>query len=98
MTRTNNKSIMGAWWRYNNGYNVVDDIRKAYTKPSVKKIQAWEYCKMLCEEHNGKGLKVIGHNCNIFSAGFTYEENGRKMFCWITPTYNYCTDVTEVVA
>lgn len=96
MTKVANKKIEEAWWRYNHGWNVVDDIYKAYNKPSSRKVQAWEYCKHVCDEFNGTGLRVISHGCHFFSAGFVFDYHGRKMFGWITPSHDYCCDVTDM--
>lgn len=64
-------------------------ITEAYGKPSQAKKDAWRYCCQLCTKHNGKGLTVVGKTCNIFTAGFTFEEDGKKFLCYITPSNNY---------
>lgn len=58
----------------------------AYGRFSQAKANAWEYCENLMREKDGRGLKVVGHNCNVFSAGFIFEENGKEYFMYITPT------------
>jgi hypothetical protein len=66
------------------------DIFQAYKSPSRKKQEAWEYCKDLCEERNGRNLKIIGKNCFSFSAGFFYtDENGKERFTHITKSNDY---------
>ena len=65
------------------------DIWDAYKQPSRKKEVAWEACVKDCEEHNGYGLRVAGHNTNTFSAGFLFkDEDGREIYCHITPYYD----------
>ena len=68
-----------------------------YGRFSVAKAKAWEYCKTLCEEHNGWGLKIISHNYNVFTAGFEFcdAETGVLCFMYITPTYDVWVEVTE---
>lgn len=78
------KQAQGAYERYQNSN--MYSIYEAYGKPSQAKVRAWHYCMKLKEEKNGKGLKVIGKSCHFFSAGFTFEEDGKKMFMWITPS------------
>lgn len=96
LTLTYNEAIKNAWWRYNHYYRTVDDIYKAYTRPSKRKLEAWEYCRRLCAEHNGEGLRIVGHSPYIFSAGFTFNYFGRKIFCWITPSHDYYTMIDKM--
>lgn len=46
------------------------DIFQAYKSPSRKKQEAWEYCKDLCEERNGRNLKIIGKTVFPFPPAF----------------------------
>lgn len=64
-------------------------ITEAYGRPSQAKKDAWDYCVGLCKEHNGKNLTVVGKTCDIFTAGFTFEEDGKRFLCYITPSNNY---------
>lgn len=65
------------------------NIYQAYKTPSGRKVRAWEECEKDCATMNGYGLKVAGHNANIFSAGFLFnDDEGRKIYCHITPTYD----------
>ena len=64
------------------------NIFQAYGKPSMKKIEAFEYCENLCKKHDGHGLKIITRNTDKFTAGFEYKENGIPMFMYITPSYD----------
>lgn len=66
------------------------DIFQAYKSSSREKQEAWKYCKNLCEEQNGRNLKIIGKNCSFFSAGFFYtDENGKERFMHITKSNDY---------
>ncbi|MBQ1296758.1 MAG: hypothetical protein IIY21_22125 [Clostridiales bacterium] len=56
----------------------------AYRSFSQRKAEAWEYCERLYKEKGGHGLKVIGANSSFFSAGFMFEEDGRKKLMYIT--------------
>ena len=62
------------------------DLYDAYKSFSPAKAKAWEYCKELKREKNGIGLMVISANTFMFTAGFTFEEDGKQMFCYITPS------------
>ena len=67
----------------------TDDIWDAYKQPSYRKERAWEACIKDCEEHNGFGLKVVGYNTSVFSAGFKFIDDDKNLvYCHITPTYN----------
>lgn len=93
MKRTNNKQINEAYQRYLFG-TTNGDIYSAYQRPSVRKVHAWNSCEELCRKYEGTGLRIIGHNSMIFSAGFIgyveNEETGEleKSFVYITPSYN----------
>lgn len=62
------------------------DLNTAYCKCSQAKEEAWEYCKSLCEEYDGYGLRVIGRNVNYFTAGFMFPhpDTGELCFAYIT--------------
>jgi len=80
-----------AEYAYNNRRWTYDDIFKAYSKPSIEKIRAWEYCKRACREVNGHDLIITARNTWKFSACFKFEDNGRKCYGYITPAYDrYC--------
>lgn len=72
----------------------MDDIYKAYAKPSKYKVSAWEDCKNLCAKYEGWGLKVISKNCFMFTAGFLFlTTSGKEKFMYITRDYNRICDV-----
>ena len=81
-----NKQMKGAYERYKRSTDF--SLYDVYKTHSIYKEQAWRYCEEQCEKKQGHGLKVIGHNCMFFSAGFEYEEDGKRMFMWITPSYD----------
>ena len=62
------------------------EIYDAYDSFSKGKVDAWKYCKNLCEKFNGRDLKVIHKNCHKFTAGFEYTdpETCEIMFMYIT--------------
>jgi len=65
------------------------NVWEAYGKPSPAKQDAWRDCCQLCAKHNGENLTVVGVTCHIFTAAFTFKENGRKFLCYITPCNDY---------
>jgi len=73
-------------YNYSTNYSIYD----AYERPSRKKVNAWDYCKKLCEKYKGSNLKVVSFNTFIFTAGFTFTdpETKEEMYMHITPTYN----------
>lgn len=74
------------WWEESNKHSLDD----AYKSHSTAKNRAWRYCEELCEQHNGRKLKVIHHNTYVFTAGFEFtdKETGELMFMYITPSYD----------
>lgn len=83
--------------RHCESYKISTDysLRDAYGRYSRAKEEAWDYCKELMHKFDGYGLKVIGHNCHTFSAGFMFEWDNITMFMYITPTRDIAVEVEE---
>ena len=79
-------------WKRSEDY-ALDSVYGSY---SVYKARAWRYCQEKQAELNGRGLKVISHNTNIFTAGFEYydEKAQTVKFYYITPSYDCAIDIT----
>ena len=82
MKKSNTVLMRSAYRRY--GLSDIDDIYKAYGRPSSSKVHAWDRCKKMCEKYDGYGLRIIGKNCNYFSVGFIGTVDGKKAFVFIT--------------
>ena len=72
-------------------YSIYD----AYGRPSYRKVEAWNRCKDMAREYHGESLKVISHNTYMFTAGFTFEADGKKMFMMIAPSSNLAVEIGE---
>ena len=48
-------------------------IYKAYGRPSVYKVRAFERCEDIMQEFDGYSLRIVGHNSSQFSAAFTTD-------------------------
>lgn len=100
MTRGNKELMKSAYNRWCNSSD--DNIFKAYDSPSMKKIEAWEYCEDVCKRYNGHDLRVIGHSCYKFTAGFIGEKEDKEtggvkdIFVFITDCYDRCIGLEEV--
>ena len=55
-----------------NAYNHSDifSLSEAYANPSTAKTRADYNCRMMMQEEGGHGYKIIGHNCNYFTAAW----------------------------
>ena len=73
------------------------DISDAYGRWSDAKASAWSYCKGRCELLHGDCLKIISKNTYVFTAGFTFLDDGRRKFYFITPNYDAVVDFYEEV-
>ena len=87
MTEIKGKKLLGFYQSYcrSTEYNIF----QAYNRPSDAKIRAFDYCLDLMSKLDGHGIRIVGHNCMTFSAGFEFEKDGRRYYCHITPTYDY---------
>lgn len=48
-------------------------IYKAYSRPSVYKVRAFERCEDIMHEFDGYSLRIVRHNCDQFTAAFTTD-------------------------
>lgn len=80
-----------AWVR--SGDYALDFVYGSY---SVNKARAWRYCQEMKAKLNGYGLKVITHNCMVFTAGFEYmdSDTGEARFYYIAPSFDWDIPVT----
>ena len=85
------KQLRYAYERWQN--SELDELYKAYSSASAAKWRAWEHCKETCYVLGGWGLRVITYNTYMFTAGFMFEEDGVKKFCYITPTNKEIVEV-----
>jgi len=88
-----NKTMTNAYARYNN--SKMDTIYKAYKKPSARKVRVWHHWMEACAMLNGRNMKVIGKNCNMFSLGFEYPDpkTGVLNFMYVTPTKEMTAEI-----
>lgn len=58
--------------RYINAYNrsSIFTLREAYANPSTAKTRADYNCRMMMQSEGGHGYKIIGYNCNYFTAAW----------------------------
>lgn len=82
-----NKQMQNAYKRYLTS-RYYNNLYNCYNNPSYNKVRALEYCNELCNELNGYNLKIIGYNCTQFSVGFTFEQDDKLCFGYITKDYD----------
>jgi hypothetical protein len=76
--------------------NLPRTLEQVYNSASTYKHQAFNYWKNYTRQHEAKGLRILSHNCNFFTLGFTYIEDGEEYFAYITAYNNYCCKVKEL--
>lgn len=67
-------------------------IYKAYGRPSIYEVRAFERCEDIRDEYNGYSLRIVGHNCSAFSTAFTTDTD----FYVITKDNIYVMPLEEV--
>ena len=67
-------------------------IYKAYGRPSIYKVRAFERCEDIMHEFDGYSLRVVGHNSSQFSAAFSTDTD----FYVITKDNIYRMPLSEV--
>ncbi len=73
--------------------STAHSLRDVYGRFSAAKENAWRYCEDLMQMFDGYGLKVIASNGYMFTAGFMFEEDGKTMFMYITPSRDVAIEV-----
>lgn len=70
----------------------LDDV---YKSCSSAKRRAWMDCEALCALYNGTDLKIVSHNCMVFSAAFQFadREDGNLKLMYITRDHDYEYDL-----
>lgn len=55
-----------------NAYNSSQmyELQDAYTRPSIAKTKADSRCRLMMHSEGGYGYKIIGYNCNSFTAAW----------------------------
>ena len=97
MTKMTKKQKYQYYAYLNSPYYDLDDAYKSGA--STAKWRAWRYCKDLCEQKNGWGLRVVSKNTYQFTAGFLFKEDDKLMYMHITSTRDepYCVEEEEDV-
>lgn len=63
-------------YRYNR--SAGQTIYSVYEKPSDKKKEIWQSLCGLKDAQRGYDLRVIGYNCNFFTAAYRYRDADDK--------------------
>ena len=92
----NTKTLKQAYSFYMQSSNY--DLNNIYKSYSYEKTRAFDYCKTLKEKYNGNDLKIINGNTFTFSAGFTFKQDNKKIFCYITKNNIKFLDLSKVGA
>ena len=94
MITTNKKQVKEKYNDYKKSNNCT--LYDVYNTFSHAKAKAFQYCVDLCNQYNGELLKIVSYNQNMFTCGFTYtNDNGEKMFVYITKANDYQTKIEE---
>ena len=79
------------------GY-AVGNIWRAYKRPNVYKVRAWEWCKACCKEDGGVMLWVTGWNNAKFTCAYfcSHHETGERCIVVHTADHVYWAFVDEL--
>lgn len=74
-----------------NAYERSDtcSIYEQYKRPSAYKVEAFDRCRKMCADLNGRRLRITGGNCMTFSAAFRCEIDGEDAIIYLTKDNNY---------
>ena len=76
----------------------VDSIWKAYERPSVLKVRAWEWCKADCRENDGCSIRITGWNTSKFTCAYfcSHHETGERCIVVHTADNVYWAFIDEL--
>ena len=69
-------------------------LSDVYKTNSLAKNHAYAYCVEKCRAKRGYNLRIITHNANMFTVGFTFHDRktGKIKFMYITKDYDTIID------
>ena len=74
----------------------VDDICKAYKKPSTHKVVAFNDIKKEMETVGGNQMRITGAGCDYFSCAYTVKDgSGFTYIVYHTPCNRFCVQKPE---
>lgn len=81
-----------------NGYikSKTCDIKDAYVNPSWAKITIYTHLAYQINLSGGRDVKIISHNCHIFTLGYMMKINGKESFVYVTPTKTRYIHLDEI--
>lgn len=87
--KLNNKECKIALSKFNDWYySSAKELYQVYGSYSQAKENAMNYCKEMMKKYEGYDLRIISHNSNVFSVGFIFKDDGKKIFAYITRDYD----------
>lgn len=88
LAQEQSKLLRGAYesWKRSTDY----ELWHVYDNYSDSKYNALEYCRELQYQLGGRRLRIISHNCMVFTVGFEFDHprTGELCFAYITRDYN----------
>lgn len=95
MKKSNNSTMLNAYTYYVKNLNSLPKkLNECYNSYSIKKQQAYNYCLKTLTNYKGVDIRIVSHNCQMFSVGFIGNifdgKTGtiRKAFFYITKSYD----------
>lgn len=75
-------------------YSDICELGDCYRRYSIEKSIAYHKIREEMHSVGGQDLRIISHNCNIFTCGYIYtdRETGVLKFVYHTPTYKIIID------
>lgn len=95
MRQVKNKDMLHKYYYWQRS-GATTELWGCYKAPSAAKRYAFENCKRVCKQYNGRNLRIIGHNCQTFSAGFIGLWNNQKAFFYISPYRNDVMLISDI--
>ena len=91
MTNADKRQALAHYESYKRSSNT--SLYDVYGRCSSAKLQAYECCRELIAKKNGHSFRIISANAYMFTAGFLFEEDGKKMFMYITKSKDVAVEV-----
>ena len=70
MKTLNNNTKKAQAYIYAYNHSDIYSLNQAYGRPSTEKTRADYNCRMMMQSEGGHNYKIIGYNCNFFTAAW----------------------------
>lgn len=62
------------------------NLFEVYERPSQKKISSYTLLLIEMRKNNGKNMKILSHNTNMYTCAYEFEKDGKRFLKYHSKT------------